>query len=158
MFREGRQIAGILVMMWLAASLTGAAQSVAPKEGTYQWSGELVAIDSTASTLTVKARIAYQEVVSELKQFKAGEMVWVVWSGVHDYSDAVRQVRRATGSKIDENLVLPAELVSPETPNQYLTIRVRVPQGTPTAIKDVKPGQWITVTSPIRRHSVSSRS
>ena len=44
-------------------------------------------------------------------------------------------------------MVLPAELVSTEAPNQYLTIRVKVPEASATAIKDVKPGQWVTVTS-----------
>jgi hypothetical protein len=42
---------------------------------------------------------------------------------------------------------MPAELVSTETPNQSLTIRVKVPAATLAAIKDVKPGQWITVTA-----------
>jgi hypothetical protein len=66
----------------------------------------------------------------------------------------VRQVRRAeTGRKIDENLVLPAELVSTEAPNQYLTIRVKVPESGLTAIKTVKPGEWVTVTS---RHQPST--
>jgi hypothetical protein len=37
--------------------------------------------------------------------------------------------------------------VSPEAPNQYLTIRVKVPEASVTALKDVKPGQWVTVTS-----------
>jgi hypothetical protein len=102
----------------------------------------------------VKSRIAYQEAVSELKQFKPGEKVWIVWSGIHDYSDAVRQVRRASaGNKIDEDLVMPAELVSTEAPNQYLTMRVKVPEGSLAAIKDVKPGQWLTVTS---RHRPST--
>jgi hypothetical protein len=95
----------------------------------------------------VKSRIAYQEAISGLKQFKPGEKVWIVWSGVSDSSDAVRQVRRAKGITIDEHLVLPAELVSTEAPTQYLTIRIKVPEASVTAIKDVKPGQWVTVTS-----------
>ena len=148
MLREERKVTSILAMLCLTASLMGAAQSEAPKGGTYQWNGELVGVDPTASTLTVKSRIAYQEAVSELKQFKPGEKVWIVWSGIRDYSDAVRQVRRAsTGNKIDEDLVLPAELVSTETPNQYVTIRVKVPESSLAAVKDVKPGQWVTVTS-----------
>lgn len=152
MLREGRTIASIVAMLWLATSPIGAAQSGDPKGDTYQWSGELVAVDATASTLTVKSRIAHQEAVSEVKQFKPGEKVWIVWSGVHDYSDAVRQVRRASiGNKSDEDLVMPAELVSTETPNQYLTMRVKLPEDSLAAIKDVKPGQWLTVTS--RRHS-----
>ena len=55
--------------------------------------------------------------------------------------------RPETGRKIDENMVLPAELVSTETPNQYLTIRIRVPESGLAAIKTVKPGEWVTVTS-----------
>jgi hypothetical protein len=154
MFREGRQLTTILTVLWLAAPLIGAAQSAASKGATFQWSGELVAADSATSTFTVKSRIAYEEAVSELKRFKPGEKVWVVWSGMHDYSDAVRQVRpMPAGKKIDEDLVLPAELVSTEAPNQYLTIRVKVPEGSLAAIKDVKPGQWVTVTS---RHRPST--
>jgi hypothetical protein len=113
-------------------------------------------VDPAASAVTVKSRIAYQEAVSELKQFKPGEKVWVVWSGLRDYSDAVRQVRRVSAAhKIDEDLVLPAELVSTEAPDQYLTIRVKVPESSLAAVKDLKPGQWITVTS---RHRPSTEA
>ena len=156
MLREGRQLTTIFAVLWLATPLIGAAQSAASKGTTFQWSGELVSADSAASTLTVKSRIAYQEAVSELKQFKPGEKVWIVWSGVHDYSDAVRQVRRTpAGGKIEEDLVLPAELVSTEAPNQYLTMRIKVPQGSLAAIKDVKPGEWVTITS---RHRPSTEA
>ena len=146
-----------LAVLWLTAPLIETAQSAASKGTTFQWSGELVAADSATSTVTVKSRMAYQEAVSELlKQFKPGEKVWIVWSGIHDYSDAVRQVRpMPAGKKIDEDLVLPAELVSTEAPNQYLTIRVKVPEGSLAAIKDVKPGQWVTVTS---RHRPSTEA
>jgi hypothetical protein len=148
MLRERRLVASALALLWMTTSPIGAAQSEDLKGATYQWNGELVAVDATASTLTVKSRVAYHEAISDLKQFKPGEKVWIVWSGVSDSSDAVRQVRRAaTGTKIDENMVLPAELVSPEAPNQYLTIRVKVPEASVTALKDVKPGQWVTVTS-----------
>jgi hypothetical protein len=156
MLREGRLLTSTLVVMWLATPLIGAAQSATSKGTTFQWSGELVAADSTTSTFTVKSRVAYEEALSELKQFKPGEKVWVVWSGIHDYSDAVRQVRPVpSGKKIEEDLVSPAELVSTEAPNQYLTIRVKVPEGSLAAIKDVKPGQWVTVTS---RHRPSTEA
>jgi hypothetical protein len=114
----------------------------------------LVSLDATAKSMTVKSRVAYQEAISELKHFKAGDRVWVVWSGIHDSSDAVRQVRRAeAGRKIDDTLVLPAELVSTEAPNQYVTIRVKLPESALAAIKTVKPGEWVTVTS---RHRPST--
>jgi hypothetical protein len=156
MLREGRLLTTTFAVLWLAAPLFGAAQSVTSNGTTFQWSGEFVGADSATSTFTVKSRIAYQQAVSELKQFKPGEKVWVVWSGIHDYSDAVKQVRpMPAGKKIDEDLVLPAELVSTEAPNQYVTIRVKVREGGLAAIKDVKPGQWVTVTS---RHRPSTET
>jgi exosome complex RNA-binding protein Csl4 len=142
------QLAILATVLTIGGPALGIAQSSQPKSGTYTWNGELVSLDTTAKTVTVKSRVAYQEAISELKHFKAGDRVWIVWSGVHDSSDAVRQVRRSeTGRKIDEDLVLPAELVSTEAPNQYLTIRIKVPESGLDAIKTVKPGQWVTVTS-----------
>jgi hypothetical protein len=148
------QIAILTIVLTTTGAVPAIAQSSQPKSDTYTWNGELVSLDTTAKTMTVKSRVAYQEAISDLKHFKGGDRVWIVWSGVHDSSDAVRQVRRAeTGRKIDENLVLPAELVSTEAPNQYLTIRVQVPESGLTAIKTVKPGEWVTVTS---RHQPST--
>jgi hypothetical protein len=133
----------------IGAPVLGLAQSSQTNGDTYTWNGELVSLDTTAKTMTVKSRVAYREAISELTHFKAGDRVWIVWSGIHDSSDAVRQVRRCeTGRKIDENLVLPAEFVSTETPNQYFTIRSKVPESGLAAIKTLKPGEWVTVTSP----------
>jgi hypothetical protein len=148
------QIAVLAGVVTIAAPVLGIAQSSPTKSDTYTWNGELVALDATAKTLTVKSRVAYPEAISELKNFKAGDRVWIVWSGIHDSSDAVRQVRRPeTGRTIAENLVLPAELVSTEAPNQYVTIRIKLPESTVAAIKTVKPGEWVTVTS---RHQPST--
>jgi hypothetical protein len=98
-----------------------------------------MSLDTTAKTMTVKSRVAYQEAISELKHFKGGDRVWIVWSGIHDPNEAGRQVRRSeTGRKIDENF-MPAELVSTEAPAQYLTIRIKVLEGGLAAIKTVKP-------------------
>ena len=151
---QGIQIAVLATAVTIGGPVLGLAQSSQTKGDTYTWHGELVSSDTTARTMTVKARVAYHEAISELKHFKAGDRVWIVWSGVHDSSDAVRQVRRSdTGRTIDENLVLPAELVSTEAQNQYLTIRVKVPESGLEAIKTVKPGEWVTVTS---RHRPST--
>jgi hypothetical protein len=148
------QIAVLATVFAIGAPVLGNAQSSQAKGDTYTWNGELVSLDTTAKTITVKSRVAYQEAISELKHFKAGDRVWIVWSGIHDSSDAVRQIRRSeTGRTIDENLVLPAELVSTETPDQYLTIRIKVPESGLGAIKTVKPGEWVTVTS---RHRPST--
>ena len=144
----------LAIVLAISAPVLGVAQSSQTKSDTFTWNGELVSLDTTAKTMTVKSRVAYQEAVSELKHFKAGDRVWIVWSGVHDYSDAVRQVRRyETGRKIDDPLVLPAELVSTEAPSQYITIRVTLPESALAALKTVKAGEWVTVTS---RHRPST--
>ena len=131
----------------LATPVQGA-QSSTPASDTFTWVGELVSLDSGAGKITVKSRVAYQEALSELKQFKAGDPVWVVWSGISDHSDAVRQFRRPEANrKIADTLVMPAELVSPEAISQYVTLRVQVPKASLEAIRSVKPGEWVTVTS-----------
>ena len=148
MWTQSRSIAALTSILTIAATVLAGAQASQTKSDTYTWNGELVSLDTTAKTMTVKSRIAYQEAVPALKHFKPGDRVWIVWSGVQDYSDAVREVRRPeTGRKIDENLVLPAELVSTEAPDQYITIRVNVPETGLSAIKTVKPGEWVTVTA-----------
>lgn len=152
--KQWRSIAALAAIIAMAGAVPGAAQSSQNNSDTYRWNGEFVSLDTTAKTMTVKVRVAYQEAVSELKQFKAGDRVWVLWSGVLDHSDAVRQIRQpGTAGKIDENMVLPAELVSTEAPNQYITIRVKVPESSVPAINALKPGEWLTVTA---RHKPSS--
>ena len=146
-------IMGLAIVL---GTLVHGAQSSQPANDTFTWLGELVSLDEAAGKITVKSRVAYQEALSELKQFKAGEPVWVVWSGVSNHSDAVRQFRRPEANhKIAETLVMPAELVSPEATNQYVTLRVKVPEAGLAAIKSVKPGEWVTVTS---RHRPASEA
>jgi hypothetical protein len=154
MVKQGIQTTVLATVLTIGGPVLGLTQSSQTNGDTYTWNGELVSLDPTAKTMTVKSRVAYQEAISELTHFKAGDRVWIVWSGIHDSSDAVRQVRRSeTGRKIDETMVLPAELVSTEAPNQYITIRVRVPESGLSAIKTVKPGEWVVVTS---RHRPST--
>src|SRR5688500_16988865 len=108
-------IATFVSMLTLTAPSIGAVQSSQSKSDTFTWLAEFVSVDTSTMSMTMRALVAYQEALSELKQFKPGEQVWIVWSGVQDYSEAVRQVRRSTaGRTIDEDLVLPAELISPD--------------------------------------------
>jgi hypothetical protein len=146
-------IIGLAIVL---GTLVHGAQSSQPASDTFTWVGELVSQDAAAGKITVRARVAYQDALSELKRFKAGERVWVAWSGVSDRSDAIRQFRRPeANTKIAETLVMPAELVSPEATHQYVTLRVKVPDAGLAAIKGVKPGEWITVTS---RHSPATEA
>jgi hypothetical protein len=146
----------IITSVMVLGTAVNAAQSSQKASDTFTWVGELVSLDTAASKITVKSRVAYQEALSELKQFTAGEPVWVVWSGVSDHSDAVRQFRRPEANrKITDTLVMPAELVSPEATNQYATLRVKVPEVGLAAIRSLKPGEWVTVTA---RHRPATES
>ena len=100
MFTQRIQTAVLATVLTIGGPVLGLAQSSQTNGETYTWNGELVSLDTTAKTMTVKSRVAYQEAISDLKHFKGGDRVWIVWSGVHNSSDAVRQVRRAeTGRK-----------------------------------------------------------
>ena len=154
MWTRWTRIAALATTLTAGVPVLAAAQSSLTKSETYTWNGEFVSHDETAMTMTVKSRVAYPEAIAELKHFKAGDRVWIVWSGAQDSSDAVRQVRRfESGRTIDENLVLPAELVSTEAPHSYITIRVKARESALAAVKAVKPGEWVTVTS---RHRPAS--
>ena len=144
----------LVTLLILGTTAVTGTQSAQSAGDTFTWLGELVSVDTTTRTMTVKARVAYQDALSELNRFKAGQPVWVVWSGVNDYSDAVRQFRRPEANqKITDRLVMQAELVSPHATNQSVTLRVKVPEASIAAIKSVKPGEWVTVTS--RHHAAS---
>jgi hypothetical protein len=145
-------LALVTMLLWGIAAV--GLQSAQSASDTFTWLGELVSVDSAARTMTVKARVAYQEALSDLNQFKAGQPVWIVWSGVSDSSDAIRQFRRPEAhQKITDRLAMQAELVSPHATNQYVTLRVRVPEAALATITSVKPGEWVTVTS--RHHAAS---
>jgi hypothetical protein len=150
-----RQIIAVAAVLTLYAPGVGAAQSSQPAPDTYQWSAEFVAVDPATRTITVKSRVAYPDALPALQRFKAGDRVWIVWSGIQNYSDAMREVRAAGAGPIKEPLVMPAEIVSPEAPNQYVTIRVRVPEAAVASVQSLKPGEWVTLTS---RHQPSSEA
>ena len=77
MSKQSRSIAALASILTFAGAVI-AAQSSAKKIDTYTWSGELVSLDAPAKTMTVKSRVVYQDAVPELKQFKAGDRVWIV--------------------------------------------------------------------------------
>ena len=143
-------IAGTAILA-LSASGILAGQSQQTIGENYRWSSELVSFDATAKAATVKARTVDGDAIADLKRFKVGDRVMLVWSGFNASADAIRRVMpSAEGSKAGERFVLPVELVSTETPNQYITFRVRVPDTAVGTLTAMKPGEWVTATSPHR--------
>ena len=142
---------GLALSIAQALSFNALAQTTGARPAgsdTYQWSGELVSFDSTANTATVKARIVDQDAAAEVKKFKVSDRVLLQWSGYDAYADAIRRVMPYTETRNpNDRFLLPVELASNETPSQYLTFRLRMPAASAVALKSVKPGEWITVTS-----------
>ena len=114
---------------------------------TYDWSGEFVALDETSRSVTVKARLLDETAVADVKQFKTGDRVVLVWSGM-TFSDAIRRVLpHAAQAKPDGELLSSVEVVSTDTAAHYLTFRARVPVDGMLALKPLKAGEWVTATS-----------
>jgi hypothetical protein len=133
---------GVLV---LASSLV--AQSALTKEA-FSWSGELVALDKTTRFLTVKSRVVGEQSDAEFGRLKAGERVILTWSGYDKYADAIREVRSAGVNKSEERFTFPSEFVSFDPAHRYLTFKVQIPQNSLGNLNSLKPGEWVTATSP----------
>ena len=131
-------------------------QSVQPTSETYSWSGELVAFDSNARTITVKSRVVGDQALAELPHFKSGDRIVLTWSGFDTYADAIsRAVRYDAGKKWNEPFMFPVEFVAYESPRQYVTFKFQVPAGSVDAIKSLKSGEWVTATA---KHRPSSET
>jgi len=130
------------------------AQSALTNEA-FSWSGELVAVDETARLITVKSRVVGEQATAEFGRLKTGERIMLTWSGYDKYADAIREVRSAAVNKAEERFTFPAEFVSFDADHRYLTFKVQIPQNSLGNLKSLKPGEWVTATSP---HGPSAKS
>ena len=135
----------------LASALVAAAQQANPAPAnatTYAWHAELVSFDQAAKTITVKTQVVGQTAGAELKNFKAGDRVLLHWSGFDTSANGVRGVMKYDAAQsAKEPFMLPVELVTPTPQNDYITIKLRAPDSAAAALKAVKAGEWITITS-----------
>jgi hypothetical protein len=150
-----------LAMLSLPLFISGpvAAQSSQPAQpavDTYTWSGELVSLDEGARILTVKARVVGDQPATELSKFKAGDRILLTWSGYDKYADAINHaVRYDATRKAEQRFTFPADFVAFDSAHQYVTFKVPVPDGGIAKIKSLKPGEWVTATSPHARTAES---
>jgi hypothetical protein len=137
-------IFGVLVV---AGSLF--AQSTQPTSEAFSWNAELVALDLNANIITVKAPFFGEQSAAELERMKTGGRVMLTWSGYDKYSDGIREVRPVTAVKrSDERFTFPAEFVSFDTARRYVTFKVQIPSNSASNLTLLKPGEWVTATSP----------
>ncbi len=121
----------------------------------FAWHGELVALDANARILTVKAPVVGEQAPADFGRLKAGAGVLLTWSGYDKSADAIRDVRSTGVIKPDERFTFPAEFVSFDATRRYATFKVQIPESSVVNLKSLKPGEWVTATSP---HGASSKS
>jgi hypothetical protein len=140
----------------LSVSATLAAQTgqTTQMSAEYSWHGELVALDENARMLTVKSPVVGEHAPAELKRFKAGERIQLGWSGFDKYADAVNKALRLA-DKAEDRFTFPAEFVAFDDSRRYVTFKLQIPQNGVASLKSLKPGEWITATSP---HGASSKT
>lgn len=139
----------LAVLAFTATSISATpAQSAATGSDTYLWHGELVALDQTAKTITVKS-MAVGSALDELGHFKAGDRVLLSWSGIDKYANAVNHAARYDATKkFDERFAFPAEFVSFDAAQRYVTFKAPIPAESISKIQSLRVGQWVTATSP----------
>jgi hypothetical protein len=122
---------------------------------TFTWSAELVALDESTRILTVKAAVVGEQAPADFGRFKAGERMMLRWSGYDTSADAISTAIRPADVKPDERFTFPADFVGFDADRRYATFKVQIPANNVASLKALKPGEWVTATSP---HGSSSKT
>jgi hypothetical protein len=131
----------------------GAVAAEPADETTYTWFAELVAYDASMHTITVKARmVADSDKPTDFARLRAGDAAMLTWSGV-ETAIGIRAIERGRKSSLG-GMTLPIEYVSTDDRHQYVTFKVKIPEQDAGAITKLKPGDYVTATSP--RHVADS--
>ena len=143
-----KAVFSMFAMLLLASAVSIQAQQASTAPATnYMWHAELVSFDPAAKTITLKTQLV-GTAATELKNFKAGDRVILHWSGFDTSANGVRGVMKYdTAQATKDQFMLPVELVTPTPQNDYITIKLHAPDAAAAALKSVKPGEWVTITS-----------
>jgi hypothetical protein len=115
----------------------------------FEWSAELVSLDPAGPSVTLNARVRHDQAAAEFERLKAGERVLLTWSGIDKYSDGIRNVMRYDPTrKTTAGFTFPAEFLAFDASHRIATIKVLIPSADVSRIQSLKPGQWVSATSP----------
>jgi hypothetical protein len=131
------------------------AQSAPFPSNVFSWNGEFVALDANARVITIKSPVVGEQTAGELGRLKTGEQVVLTWSGYDTSADAIRDIRSAAGVKSTGRFMFPAEFVAFDGSRRYVTFKVQIPENSIGSLRSLKPGEWVTATSP---HGSSGKS
>jgi hypothetical protein len=140
-----RILPGIAGLFFTLFGLSSAAQSSQPAQS-FSWHAELVALDENAKTATLKVSV-FGDAITQLGKMKPGDVV-LTWSGFDRYADSIKAVRAGHSNKSDERFTFPAEFVSFDAERRHVTFKVKIPDSGIQRLKTMKPGEWVTATSP----------
>ena len=156
--RTGRR-AGLTASPWawrgvvLAGALVAAQPAVTFGAGvdTYQWLGELVALDEGARSLTVTSRVVAPEGL-DVAGLEPGDPILITWSGSEHGAQAISAVVADDGSGLSprDHFRLRARFVAADATRQSLTFSVSGPSSELARLRATTQGTWATVTSPHR--------
>jgi hypothetical protein len=141
-------------LLALGAARVGATETPADDVPAYTWFAELVAYNASTHTATLRARIvAYSDRPTNFSRLHAGDSAMLTWSGI---STAVGIRTIEPGKKASsERMTLPIEYVASDEQHEYVTFKIRIPAQDAPAIAKVKPGDYVTATSP--QHATDAR-
>lgn len=133
------------------SSGTAAAASTTPRTPTYRWHAELVALDRSARTITVKTRVVGRDGLAGVTKLEPSSPIVITWSGFENRAYGIRRVEAAESAiGSADGFQLPAKLVAVDPGTQQLTFTVDTGEGSLIAADTLQPGDWTTVTSPHR--------
>ncbi len=146
---------GIFILFGAGSLAAQSARSAAASSGktgeTYTWSAELVAFDAASNTVTVKAVLVSNPERTDLSVLHAGDHAVLTWSGLSTAA-GVRAIERGNTSSFDR-MTMPIEYVSSELDGRYVSFKVPIPAAGAAAIGNLRPGTYVTATSPLRAKS-----
>ncbi|MCE2539133.1 MAG: hypothetical protein J4G16_01725 [Acidobacteria bacterium] len=123
----------------------------APLPGaTYRWDGELVSLDESTGTLTVKSRVASPAGLAAVAGAESGAPIVITWSGYESRASGIRSAMPDDGSGLwgSNRFLLRATLVEADEAGRYLTFKTRVPAESLATVRSLTRGSWASVTSP----------
>jgi hypothetical protein len=123
------------------------AQAAQSASESYQWHAELVAFEENSRMVTVKSR-AVGDALKQLGNFKPGDKIMLTWSGFDKFAYAINGALRYDASKAEQRFSFPTEFVAFDSAGEYVTFKAQIPASNVTKVRPIKPGQWVTATSP----------
>ena len=155
--RRSNPVSAIRWWCALLACVVGAAATAAAApapEGAYRWSGELIALDEAAGTVTLTAPMAASAGREGTVDLEAGEPIVITWSDREGKADAIRAVMRDDGGSLPgaategaEGLPLRATFVAMGADRGNLTFEVALSAESLGAVRALKRGARVTATA-----------